>query len=177
MDEAILKLSEASAFSLYPIIKKEMKVVEIGVRSGQSSHFFLAMGCFVYMVDPWAAYDEYLESAYYRFEEDYEVALGRAANYPGKYKIIRKKSTDVSLDDVPDFLDLVYIDGNHSYKYVTLDINKWWPKIKQGGYLTGDDWRQDEVRHAVSDKLFELASENIEFRFKLYDRNWVIQKL
>ena len=37
-------------------------------------------------------------------------------------------------------LDFVYIDGNHKYEYVLQDLNLWYPKVKQGGYLMGDDY-------------------------------------
>jgi len=37
-------------------------------------------------------------------------------------------------------LDLVFIDGDHSYEMVKLDIELWLPKIKKGGIMCGHDY-------------------------------------
>ena len=39
-----------------------------------------------------------------------------------------------------DSLDFVFIDGNHSYESVKLDIESWYPKVKSGGILAGHDY-------------------------------------
>jgi predicted O-methyltransferase YrrM len=36
-------------------------------------------------------------------------------------------------------LDLVFIDGNHGYSAVKEDIELWYPKVRQGGILSGHD--------------------------------------
>lgn len=36
-------------------------------------------------------------------------------------------------------LQFVYIDGDHNYEIVKLDIDNWWTRVKKGGYLGGDD--------------------------------------
>jgi len=49
-------------------------------------------------------------------------------------------------------LDLVYIDANHSYENVTLDITKWLPKVKKGGTIAGHDYiNSADIRKAVAD--------------------------
>jgi SAM-dependent methyltransferase len=35
--------------------------------------------------------------------------------------------------------DFVFIDGDHRYLKVLKDIDAWWPKVKQGGILSGHD--------------------------------------
>jgi hypothetical protein len=37
-------------------------------------------------------------------------------------------------------LDFVYIDGDHSYEFVSTDIKAWWPKVQSGGILAGHDY-------------------------------------
>ena len=37
-------------------------------------------------------------------------------------------------------IDLVFIDGNHAYKYVKLDIDVYWCKISPGGVMMGHDY-------------------------------------
>lgn len=47
--------------------------------------------------------------------------------------------------------DVVWLDADHSYESVKADIAAWWPKVKIGGYLGGDDWAFRGVRMAVSE--------------------------
>lgn len=37
-------------------------------------------------------------------------------------------------------LDFVHIDASHDYKNVLADIRAWYPKVKPGGFITGDDY-------------------------------------
>ena len=41
---------------------------------------------------------------------------------------------------IPDELDFVYIDANHSYASVKKDVEAWFPKIKINGILGGHDF-------------------------------------
>jgi predicted O-methyltransferase YrrM len=38
------------------------------------------------------------------------------------------------------YFDIIYIDGSHTYEAVKADLNAWWPKLKVGGVLIGDDY-------------------------------------
>jgi hypothetical protein len=48
---------------------------------------------------------------------------------------------------------MVYIDANHLYEAVTVDIKTWLPKVKIGGILGGHDFNLQGVRDAVRDNL------------------------
>lgn len=51
-------------------------------------------------------------------------------------------------------IDLLFIDGDHRYKFVEMDINNYWPKLKPGGVLLGHDYkRMDGVREAVNERF------------------------
>ena len=39
-----------------------------------------------------------------------------------------------------DYFDFVFIDGDHSYEGVKKDIVSYWPKLKVGGIMGGDDY-------------------------------------
>ena len=162
-------------YSVLDLIKPGEIACEIGVRSGQSSFALLNKGCFVYMIDPWEEYEEYTESKAYRFEEDYENVLKMVNEFPNQYKIIRKKSDD-TLNDVPNNLSLVYIDGNHVHDFVLRDMNNYWPKIRSGGWLTGDDISMEGVAKAVVEFYFEKRKECPDLRLEYHGRNWAIQK-
>jgi hypothetical protein len=50
------------------------------------------------------------------------------------------KTSDEAVEDVPNGLDFVYIDGNHSYEYVKRDLENYYPKVKSGGVVGGHDF-------------------------------------
>jgi cephalosporin hydroxylase len=53
-------------------------------------------------------------------------------------------------------VDWVHLDARHDYAGVTADIQAWLPKIKPGGWISGDDYAElkwPEVVQAVSDLL------------------------
>lgn len=39
-----------------------------------------------------------------------------------------------------DSVDFCYVDADHSYESVMKDLKAWWPKIKPGCYIAGDDY-------------------------------------
>lgn len=53
-------------------------------------------------------------------------------------------------------LEWVHLDARHDYTSVKADIEAWRPKVKVGGWLSGDDYHEEkwpEVVRAVSDTL------------------------
>jgi predicted O-methyltransferase YrrM len=48
-----------------------------------------------------------------------------------------------------EYFDFIYIDGNHSYDAVKDDLTKWYPKLKKGGLIAGDDYSK-----LAEEKLF-----------------------
>jgi hypothetical protein len=56
-----------------------------------------------------------------------------------------------SYDDAS--LDFVFIDAAHDYENVKADIAAWWPKIKPGGVLAGDDFKFKGVNKAVLERF------------------------
>jgi cephalosporin hydroxylase len=55
-----------------------------------------------------------------------------------RVKIHRKNSTDVTFPY--NYFDWVYIDADHSYDSVIMDLSHFVKFIKPGGYLCGDDY-------------------------------------
>ena len=54
---------------------------------------------------------------------------------------------------VPDDLDFVFLDGDHSYEAVTQDISTWIAKLKPdgNGLFAGHDYNRTEVAQAVDE--------------------------
>ena len=59
----------------------------------------------------------------------------------GKDKIgVIKDLSQNAVNGFPDeFLDFVFIDGDHSYEGCLMDLMLWTPKVRTGGFITGHD--------------------------------------
>ncbi len=57
--------------------------------------------------------------------------------------------------------DLVHIDAGHDYQAVLSDLRQWWPALKPGGILIGDDYRngnpRPDVKRAFDDYFKDLG--------------------
>lgn len=71
------------------------------------------------------------------------VALG------DQFRVIPFSSLEAAelFDD--ESLDVVFVDGDHEYEAVMADISAWWPKLKVGGFMAGDDFNMAPVCRAV----------------------------
>lgn len=64
----------------------------------------------------------------------------RIAPYSSKCNFMNEYSSTAASAVPSDFLDFVFIDGNHAYEYVKEDIQLWAPKVKPGGLIVGHDY-------------------------------------
>lgn len=66
-----------------------------------------------------------------------------------------KNSAEAVIYFTDNIFDYVYIDGDHEYEAVKLDLILWWPKVKAGGILAGHDVGDPEVSKAVDEFIKE----------------------
>ncbi len=95
----------------------------------------------------------------------------------GQVVIHRDYSSNVagSFDD--EYFDWIYIDGNHQYDFVKQDLDRYYPKVKVGGFLAGDDygsegWWQNGVQKAVD----EFVAQSVDRRLEVRETQFIIQK-
>jgi hypothetical protein len=150
--------------------------VEIGVWAGDLSAAILraVRPTRLHLLDPWAfAPDERYEQAWYggaragsqaEMDEVYERVLQRFETEiaDGAVVIHRSTSAEAAAEFEDASLDWVYVDGNHLYEYVQMDLALFAPKVRPGGLLAGDDygaagWWDDGVRRAVDRFLVTQA--------------------
>lgn len=123
----------------------------------------------LYCVDPYRHFtnDEYPDAmndlSQQDFDTVYENVKTRLSKYGDRVEFIRRPSTDAAQLIADNTVDFAYIDGNHDYAYVDADIKAWYPKIKTGGYLCGDD--------VYSHNLEEHDSENNIVKIWSYNSN------
>ncbi len=123
-----------------------------------------------HLIDPWAFQPDFSERMYggrvARNQADMDAifeGVQQLFDGVGNVHFHRDFSSEAvkAFDD--GYFDWVYIDGNHHYDYVMEDLRLYFPKIKPGGYIAGDDytWAPREtpgdlqVKRAVADFLTE----------------------
>lgn len=138
---AIQKPSLTKAISMNGIF------VEVGTWEGNFAYELLTQTeCSkLYCVDPYKHFDDSIypdainSLTQEQFNDKYNGVCRRFSEFGNRVEFIRKTSNDAALQFKDESLDFVYIDGNHEFQSVLLDILVWYPKVKKGGFLCGDD--------------------------------------
>jgi len=113
---------------------------EVGVLKGKNAQgmFKYIPGLKLYIVDPYIDYDGGQRTYGKKNKNHLEEMMQRMS---GKnYEFFKMKSHHACKYVPNDSLDFIYIDGNHKYDYVMMDLINWIPKIKKGGILSGHDF-------------------------------------
>jgi hypothetical protein len=121
-------------------------VVEVGALHGRSS-FALLTGCpgTVYCIDPW-------NDPHGKCLPSFVSSCGHFENL----MMVQGYSPEVA-GQIPE-VDMVWIDGDHSFEATKADIETWLPKTRK--LICGHDWNHEGfpgVREAVSDVLGKRA--------------------
>lgn len=66
---------------------------------------------------------------------------------------IEAASTDAAMLFDDESLDFVFIDAAHDYHNVRADVRAWYPKVKPGGVIAGDDARWSGVLLGVNETI------------------------
>ena len=165
---------------------KNSVCVEIGVWKGDFSDRILRLTHprELYLIDPWAfqpqfpkrMYSGNLASSQHDMDAICEGVRRRFAQVK-EVRIHRRFSSDLPEILQGASLDWVYIDGNHSKAFVKQDLDLCWPRLRRGGYITGDDysWRDLDGSYGVREAVDEFAAEH-ELRVELVGGQYLIRK-
>jgi len=96
----------------------------------------------------------YLIDTYSYCDWHYKFTLKNVSKFKKKVMFIRKLSDD-ACKKLPDYLDFVYIDGDHAYDGVTRDIKNYYPLINKGGVIGGHDFDYIDVCKAVMEYVIK----------------------
>ena len=73
--------------------------------------------------------------------------------YKNRLIPIQNKS-EIAANQIKDnSIDIIFIDANHTYEFVKIDIVKYTPKLKPTGLLTGHDIDYPGVNKAVKELI------------------------
>lgn len=165
---------------------KQSICAEIGVHEGEFSRQILTTvePRRLHLIDPWkqgeglfgnqaAREQTSMDERYLKVKDQFaeEIAANRV--------LMHRALSDEIVDDFEDsYFDWIYIDGNHLYEFVKQDLEFYYPKVKNGGYITGDDygnkgWWDNGIKKAV-DEFVLLRSE---VTFEVKGTQFIIRKL
>jgi len=128
-----------------------INVLEIGARYGESSKVILnSLKVNKYMIiDPYTSYNEYSNDGFNKImsNDNDDIIFNKTKNelesLHNNIVFYRTFSTDTNtinaFEDTTS-IDLIFIDGNHTYKYVLEDLENYYPKLKNTGIICGDDF-------------------------------------
>lgn len=123
------------------------RAAEVGVRDGDNSRFILANSPLLLKL--------------YGIDIRYSHKVGINDNR-FNYMIIDSVSAASKFPD--EYFGFIYIDAGHSYNDVYNDLMSWYPKLKNGGFLVGDDYaimyNPTEGQYGVVEAIEEFVEEN-----------------
>lgn len=143
-----------SGRTLVPILQTlpaESHGVEIGVCRG-SGMLYTLEDCpnisLLYGVDPWKEYPEMTQA-----EVDIAYAECVIRIKPmidcGRAKILRMPSLEAVKLFENEWVDYIFVDGQHTKPAVVNDLGAWVPHVRSGGIVSGDDWGIPGVAEGV----------------------------
>jgi Methyltransferase domain len=146
--------------ALLAMLPKRAVGAEVGVWKGDFSARLLrrTKPTELHLIDPWTHTEAegYEKAAFARRDADEMDAMYRDVRkrFDGRKNVVLHRLS--SLDAVAELgsLDFAYIDGDHTYDAVLADLNAYWPLIRPGGCIAGDDydikgWWENGVTRAV----------------------------
>lgn len=166
----LLKVGESSKDFLLKVMPKNSVCAEIGVDRGDFSKRILDIvkPVRLHLIDPWKYEEEeiYKDSLYggtlggsqAHMDKRYQKVVNRfqAEMESGQVVIHRGYSEEVCDHFEDQYFSWIYIDGNHLYEFVKKDLELYYDKVKENGFITGDDyvdsgWWQGGVKKAVDE--------------------------
>jgi hypothetical protein len=104
-----------------------------------------------HMIDPWRHLEDWNKPANKAddvFERFHAETLEKTAGHADKRVVLRGRTTEV-VDRIADgSLDVAYVDGDHTLRGITIDLHRVYPKVRDGGWIAGDDFAPSIWQHA-----------------------------
>lgn len=166
------------------------KILEVGVAlGGHAEHLLRNTNIQQYIgVDPYRSYDPQdgfqIDVAKYsredvqkNFDYLYEwVQNIRLSRFSERSRLIRKPSIEAAAMFNDESLDCVFIDGDHRFEGVLQDLQAWYPKVKKGHLILGDDFWMAPVAAAVNQFFLNQGKEVFFYSSTSGYKIWAVYK-
>ncbi len=130
-------------------------VAEIGVYRGEFAAQMLDACPSIetyYMIDPWRHLGDWNKPANRGddvFAAFFAEAMARTHAHERRRVVLRGRTSEV-IDAIPDgTLDFAYVDGDHTLRGITVDLQRVYPKVRDGGWIGGDDFVHSIWQHGA----------------------------
>ena len=120
------------------------KIVELGAWKGRSSAFLVVEAynkspkIEVHIVDTWGGNP--FDGSQDQPNDLYDKFISNMSLLARPYQAHRMTTNEAAGLFKDESLDAVFIDADHSYEAVKMDIQNWMPKVRKGGILAGHDY-------------------------------------
>jgi hypothetical protein len=162
---------------LLNLMPKNAVCAEVGVFDGLLSERILALTSprKLHLVDPWYTKPDgtLFDGPAQKFDSAKQATDSLEGQYQSVVQLLSKEIQSgqvqihrmLSHEAAPLFADAhfdwAYVDASHYYDDVKLDLQVWFPKVKSGGFITGDDYdRQGFWDHGVTRAVDEFVKNN-----------------
>lgn len=168
---------------------KDSICAEVGVWKGDFSEKILkeTQPQRLYLIDPWQFQPDFeqalyggkdaenqsdMEKIYCGIEKKFENEISE-----NKIVLLRGFSEQMFKEIRNGSLDWIYIDGNHTYEFAKKDLAYSLEKVKEGGFVTGDDycegsWWKGGVKKAVD----EVIDQKLVKSYRIMGNQFILRK-
>ena len=154
--QILLKSNDRFTLCIELINKFDLSTVaELGVYRGNFAQKILEKSDCIKtytMIDPWRNLSNWNKPANYNndtFEAFFQETMQKTNFAKEKRIILRGKTTEVIHKIKDHTYDFVYIDGDHTLKGISIDLINLWPKVKNNGFIVGDDFSSSIWQHST----------------------------
>lgn len=125
-----------------------------------------------YKRQPSEIYNDFEQFSQEELDEIYQKVKERLSVHGNRVEILREFSVEAASSFEDGQLDFAYIDANHEPGEVYRDLEAWFPKVKEGGLIFGDDYRFDIWPGLVRDvdRFFKEKQLPLFFQKSYWDR-------
>ncbi|MCK9434643.1 MAG: class I SAM-dependent methyltransferase [Candidatus Cloacimonetes bacterium] len=95
----------------------------------------------------------------------------RLTRFGDRTSIITKSNKDASDLFKDGFFDFIYIDDGSSHEAVAANLEIWWPKVKDGGMISGQGYAGKKKNKFTAQAVNEFISRNNQELFFTYEES------
>eukprot|EP00933_Yihiella_yeosuensis_P005446 TRINITY_DN10995_c3_g1_i1.p1 TRINITY_DN10995_c3_g1~~TRINITY_DN10995_c3_g1_i1.p1 ORF type:complete len:255 (-),score=26.24 TRINITY_DN10995_c3_g1_i1:146-910(-) len=119
-----------------------------------------------FMIDAWGHFPDRNVASHghytsdikeYRRPHHMNLSIEAVRPFGDRAKAIRGYSVKVATKFRDNSMDWVFIDAGHRYEQALADLEAWYPKVRWGGLVTGDDYADHEDTELLTRDRFHTA--------------------
>jgi predicted O-methyltransferase YrrM len=152
-----------------------VRIAEVGVYCGRGTAMWTVELLNRSLKFDYFAIDHFKGSVEHEKRDFYEEALRNLAPVLPHVNILKMNSRDAARSFPDQHFDIVYIDASHDYRSVKRDVDTWYPKVRVGGYIAGDDYIAGWP--GVVGAVDAFLSQNSLSLIRVGEQQWAAQKL